>query len=213
MSLASVVLDTYGALLIKEHGKGFNVWEINLIRFGFAGACMILLSAILSLRDYYATTVSQKLAATAAAAKSGASADEIVSEPSKEREEQVAPENGTAIVNITTAPTIRSSRAPWYALPLDGSMTKSGWYHVGLGILLVTFLTPSLSNYALFQIALALALTLGSVGPLYALLLGALVAKKAPTRQAWLGAVLTVAGVVVLSFRGTLPAEPHDDGS
>ena len=36
-AILNVVLDTYGAVLIKQHGKDFKVWEINLLRFGFAG--------------------------------------------------------------------------------------------------------------------------------------------------------------------------------
>ena len=89
-------------------------------------------------------------------------------------------------------------------------MTKSAWAHVCLGVLFVTFVTPALSNYALFQIALALALTLGSVGPLYALPLTYIMQQrddqqtKKPTVLAWLGATLAVAGIVVLAFWGTL---------
>ncbi|KAL3916108.1 MAG: hypothetical protein SGARI_008030 [Bacillariaceae sp.] len=87
-------------------------------------------------------------------------------------------------------------------------MTKSAWIHVCIGVLLVTFFTPALSNYALFQIALALALTLGSVGPLYALPLTYLMQRKEhpklPSWKACLGAVLAVAGIVVLAVWGTI---------
>ena len=78
--------------------------------------------------------------------------------------------------------------------------------HVSVGVLFVTFLTPALSNYALFQIALALALTLGSIGPLYALPLTHILQsqEKRPTLVAFVGALLAVAGIVVLAFWGTL---------
>jgi len=86
-------------------------------------------------------------------------------------------------------------------------MTRSSWLHVSAGVVLVTFLTPTLSNYALFQIALGLALTLGSTGPLYELPLSYMMQKKVPTMRSLAGAVLAVAGIVVLAFRGTLPKE------
>jgi drug/metabolite transporter (DMT)-like permease len=92
----------------------------------------------------------------------------------------------------------------WYASPMN-EMTRSSWTHVSGGVLLVTFLTPTLSNYALFEIAIALALTLGSVGPLYSLPLAYFLQKEVPTVRVYAGAVLAVAGIVILAFRGTLP--------
>jgi drug/metabolite transporter (DMT)-like permease len=88
----------------------------------------------------------------------------------------------------------------WYLLP--SNMTRNAWLKVSMGVALVTFSTPALSNYALFQIALALALTLGSVGPLYALPLTWLLQGNRPSLCAWLGGILAVSGVIVLSFLG-----------
>ena len=89
--------------------------------------------------------------------------------------------------------------APWYLLP---QMDRSSWIKISVGVLFVTFCCPALSNYALFQIALALALTLNSITPLYALLLEWLIhgSKKKPTLKSTLGAVLAVAGVAILSI-------------
>ena len=47
MSVLNVVLDTFGSLLTKEYGVGMTVWEIGLIRFGFAGVVMLAVSALL----------------------------------------------------------------------------------------------------------------------------------------------------------------------
>lgn len=160
MSILNVLLDTYGAVLIKQYGQGMTVWEINLIRFGFSGAVMLCLSLSLSARA--------KLS------------------PSAVKDDD-------------------DSRIPWYQLPIE-RMSVSSWVHVTIGVLLVTVLTPSLSNYALFQIAIALALTLGSIGPLYSIPLSFLIQKEVPTVRACAGAVLVVAGVVVLAFKGSLPA-------
>lgn len=153
LSLVNVVLDTYGAVLIKQYGQGMTVWEINLIRFGFAGVTMLCLSLFLSIHS--------------------------------------------AIINKSE----ESKQDFWYTLPIH-KMTVSNWLHVSVGVLLVTFLTPSLSNYALFQIAVALALTLGSIAPLYSLPLAFILQKQVPTWRAMIGAVLVVAGVVLLTLLG-----------
>jgi drug/metabolite transporter (DMT)-like permease len=169
MAILNVLLDTYGSVLTKQHGTKFTTWEINLVRFGFAGIVMLLMSLALQLRDWWRMDNS-------------ATNDE---------------EQGT--------PTTPTTTTPWYKLP-QATMSTSAWLHVVTGVLFVTFFTPALSNYALFQIALALALTLGSVGPLYALPLTYLLQKdqKRPTLQACLGAMLTVGGIVILAFWGTL---------
>jgi drug/metabolite transporter (DMT)-like permease len=87
----------------------------------------------------------------------------------------------------------------WYQLPHKPIKI---WAQVSLGVLFVTFLCPALSNYALFQIALALALTLTSISPLYALFLewAFYGSEKKPTLRALLGATLSVGGVVVLGI-------------
>ena len=91
------------------------------------------------------------------------------------------------------------NKASWYRLPSD--MSYQDWSKVSLGVVFVTFLCPALSNYALFQIALALALTLGSITPVYALILEwAILPNERPTLRAIIGASLAVAGVAVLSI-------------
>lgn len=156
MSFLNVALDTYGALLTKEYGVGMTTWEINLIRFGFAGVVLFLVSGLLHVYSRI--------------------------RPNDDKEKE--------------AP------GPWYSLPRN--MPRRSWLHMALGVLLVTFLTPALSNFALFQIALALALTLGSVGPLYALPLTWWLQEDRPTLRACFGAALAVAGIVILSLWGTL---------
>lgn len=165
MAILNVVLDTYGAVLVKQYARGMTVWEINLIRFGFAGVVMLFMSLALHTRARIVST-------------------------------------------DTSAKVVGDNTVPWYALPTN--MTRSSWVHVSGGVVLVTFLTPSLSNYALFQIALALALTLGAVSPLYALPISYVLQNHKPTLRACAGAVLAVAGIVVLAFGGTLPDDEDD---
>ena len=85
----------------------------------------------------------------------------------------------------------------WYLLP---SMDSRAWSKICLGVLFVTFICPALSNYALFQITLALALTLGSITPLYALILEWPFHGKKPNIWAILGVLLAVGGVIILSI-------------
>uniref|UniRef100_A0A0G4I1I1 histidine kinase n=1 Tax=Chromera velia CCMP2878 TaxID=1169474 RepID=A0A0G4I1I1_9ALVE len=61
------------------------------------------------------------------------------------------------------------SNQRWYRLPCDGSMSRSQWIQICCGVLLVTFLSPALSQYALFQISVGITLTLTSTGPLWSL--------------------------------------------
>lgn len=182
MSILNVVLDTYGSVLTKDYGQHMTTWEINLIRFGFAGIFMILCSLVFSARDWLLVDSGRR-------------------KPSNNRmvgSDQTSDNRAEECANRFTVP-----EELWYKLPLQ-TMTKNAWIHVAFGVLFVTFFTPALSNYALFQIALALALTLGSAGPLYALPLTFIMQEdqKLPTVRAWLGATLAVAGIVMLAFWG-----------
>ena len=165
MAVLNVLLDTYGSVLTKQYGINMTTWEISLIRFGFAGAVMLLLSLVMSARSRLMQSRNK-------------STDRSQSSSDSETKE------------------------PWYSLP--HYMTREAWFKIVIGVALVTFFTPALSNFALFQVALALALTLGSIGPLYALPLSWLLQNDKPTIRACAGAAMAVAGVVVLSLFGTL---------
>jgi len=91
------------------------------------------------------------------------------------------------------------AQRPWYALP---EMTVSSWIHVCFGVLFVTFLQPVLVVLAMFEIPLALLLTLESIGPLYSLPFSWVLQKEKPTFKACIGAVFSVGGIVILCFRG-----------
>ena len=86
---------------------------------------------------------------------------------------------------------------PWYLLP---KLNIKGWLKICTGVLFVTFICPALSNYALFQITLAFALTLGSIAPLYALLLEWPIHRVKPSIRAITGACLAAGGVTILSI-------------
>ena len=195
MAILNVVLDTYGSVLTKEYGSKFSSWEINLVRFGFAGVVMMSFSVLLQVRDLiqqYRRDNSYRKGNKTTTADT----------PTVVRDEEYQGRDSDTASAILT----NTEDDLWYKLPF-ASMTRSGWFHVCLGVLFVTFVTPALSNYALFEIALALALTLGSVGPLYALPLTYIMQKdqnKRPTPRACLGAALAVGGIVVLAFLGNM---------
>ena len=59
----------------------------------------------------------------------------------------------------------KPSSLPWWDMP---AQSEQAWRRVVLGVALVTFACPALSNYALFRLPLGLSQTLSSLGPLYA---------------------------------------------
>lgn len=240
MSLVNCILDTYGSVLTKEHGKGMTVWEINLIRFGFAGATLLAVSAVMVTMNFLRRTLAT--ATTTADNESPTTTSTLIpngnDDDDDDETKKAAVTNDAVDSNrqpSSSSSTMPSSRPSWYALPLGSNncggddnnnnvMTRSSWLHVTAGVALVSFLTPTLSNYALFEIALALTLTLTSVGPLYALPLSYCMAvrrnaaatttaaseqqqhqRPVITLRALVGAVLAVAGIAVLAFWGTLP--------
>ena len=219
LSVANVVLDTYGSLLTKQYGKGMSTWNISLIRFGFASAFCIALSSILNLRDALKRIGSRETKSDTSIPTSQATnynrsslrgsiielfnyrlgkdmaahiAD--IEEPNQNKSIDKEQED-----NDEVKPRPTDNSRPWYSLP---NMTREKYAIISLGVAFTTFATPALSNYALFQIALALALTLGSMGPVYMLPLSWLIQGDRPTFRACLGAVLAVAGVAILSFFG-----------
>ncbi|KAG7370560.1 EamA-like transporter family protein [Nitzschia inconspicua] len=121
----NIFFHTVGSTLTKIYGAGMKSWEINLIRFGFAGLSMGLISSTLIIRS------------------------KLTTNQSRFKQSMVS--------------------LPWYSLP---SLSTSSWAHVCSGVMCVTFIHPSMVNYAMFQVPLALLLTLDSIGPLYSLPMG-----------------------------------------
>ena len=94
--------------------------------------------------------------------------------------------------NLTTE---QETSSPWWDLPL--SQPARCWRRVSCGVILVTLLCPALSNWALFYMPLGLALTLGSIGPVYAV--GIDWARgKTVTARAAIATLVCTAGVALL---------------
>jgi len=89
--------------------------------------------------------------------------------------------------------------AKWYRLPQPFMVS---WITLSIGVFFVTFLCPALTNYALFEIPLALAISLTVTTPLYTMPLGFIMKGKIPSRKSCNGALFSVSGVVVLCIWG-----------
>lgn len=157
MGVSNVLLHTFGALITKLYGGNMNTWEINLVRFGFAGVVMLVISLFMHLRQHV----------------------------------WIKPDDVVGVHKEVTT--------PWYGLP---AMPTSWWIRICLGVALVSFLHPALTNYAMFQVALALLLTLESVGPIYSLPLVFVLESEKPSFRASLGALLAVGGIAILAALG-----------
>jgi drug/metabolite transporter (DMT)-like permease len=150
LAVGNVVLDAYGALLVKRYATHMSPWDICLVRFGsaFVQVSLIRLAvrALLRLKPCIHA--------------------------------------------------LEGKSAAWCRLPT--TMPRGAWARVVCGILFLTFLCPAISNFALLRLALGLSLTLGSLGPIYALPLVWLMKGERVTVRAVLGSALAVAGVAIL---------------
>jgi drug/metabolite transporter (DMT)-like permease len=236
MAIANVVLHTWGALITKKYGTAMTTWDICLIRFGFAALCMIVVSVGLQLRDYLVvvvglgdnkpqprmastlhdpTTDNNKMDDNEAVFSDGAETDESDNEPVTRL---VVPwyklppfrvPKNVIVQTATQQAEQQQQQQQQQPSPQKSFLSKLSrrWLHVLGGVLLVSFLNPALTNYAVFQIPFALLLTLESIGPLYALPLSFVLQQERPTHRACLGAVLAVAGIAILSLLGDYDQE------
>ncbi|KAL7470421.1 hypothetical protein ACHAXS_010644 [Conticribra weissflogii] len=190
----NVLADSLGSLLTKKHGVGMTTWSINLIRFGFAGISLLIISLVMKLRRRHSDRV-KKTTNT----KNKLNVDDKQQET--DRTVQMDCVDNTMISVNGKDEKSQSNHPPlWYELP---PLAIRGWIQITAGVGLVTFLCPALSNYALFQIALGLAASLSSIGPFYGLLMDWPFTGRRPTFHGFIGVFLTIAGVVILSLWGT----------
>lgn len=151
----NVIFDSCGNVITKTFAIHLSSFEVNLVRFGFAGLVLVFVSIFMRLTD----SNSNRL-------------------------------NDSSITPL------------WYRLP---DLTVLSWLRVSFGVLLVTFLSPSLYIYGLFRIKLGVALTLGALSPLFAVPMEWLLKGYKPTYRAFVGAILSIIGVVILSLGSSPP--------
>ena len=105
---------------------------------------------------------------------------------------------GLAAVLLILAWVVREGRLKSNAKP----MARRDWGRVALGVVFVTFLTPLITVWTMFVLPLAVAVTLWSLTPLWALPVSAYFGQRVSSR-ALMGAVLATGGVVMLAVAVT----------
>jgi len=195
MAVSNVFLHTLGVSLTKKFGVEMTTWEINFVRFGFSGLCMLLLTALMFVRDRI-WQVSLKSLQSLKSSDLQSTDLKLVSTTAKHHYDAIP----TAVTRTQAASSNSTHQeAPWYMLP---NLSRESWIRVTVGVVFVSFINPALTNYAMFQIPLALLLTLESIGPLYSLPLALLMHKECPSFRASIGAVFAVTGIALLSLHG-----------
>eukprot|EP00941_MAST-03F_sp_MAST-3F-sp1_P005900 g5900.t1 len=76
-------------------------------------------------------------------------------------------------------------------------LSREAWVRVFLGTVLATFMAPSISQYALFEIDLSLYSTLLALTPIYGVFLSQITGEKV-TKKAWFGSILAFGGVAIM---------------
>ncbi|KAL3776455.1 hypothetical protein HJC23_008440 [Cyclotella cryptica] len=181
----NVLADATGSLWTKKYGVGMTTWSINLIRFGFAGIVLFFVSVVMRL--HRRCSASDNMNKTEDAVLSDATV-------------HVDNTGNTVHSSQPMASSIDCSDPKWFELP---SLTRQGWLQITMGVALVTFLCPALEKFALMQVAMGLCVSLGSVGPLYGVLMDWSFKGRKPTIIVLVGVVLAIGGVIILCAFGT----------
>ncbi len=105
---------------------------------------------------------------------------------------------GLAAVLLILVWVLREGRSKTNAKP----MARRDWMRVALGVVFVTFLTPLITVWTMFVLPLAVAVTLWSLTPLWALPVSVYFGQRVSSR-AGAGALLATGGVVMLAVAVT----------
>ncbi len=197
LAFLNVLLDSYGSVLTKQYGIGMNTFEINLIRFGFAGVMMGSLSLLLCGRDCitkrFSSTNKFQIVGQNEIQLTGMSTSNPAFTIEDIEEMSVAPKAAGEDVTVESNP-IQSEK--WYKLP--STMTSQQWFLIVLGVLFVTFICPALYSYSIFHMSLGLCQTLSAFSPIYSIPCLYFMKNEKITVQAVVGSSLSVAGVAIL---------------
>lgn len=181
LALVNVLFDAYGAVLTKQYGAEFTPWEINLVRFGFASIALSLSVVSIQTYKYIISRVSQnKLNSTLSAV---------------EYSPVVMVKNSDSEIDL------ESPMSTIVAPCIPASMTGIDWMKIAIGVTFVTYLCPTLANYALFQMDVGICLTLTSLGPLYSLPLVYIMKNEKSSIRTLLATAMSIFGVAILFIR------------
>jgi hypothetical protein len=134
MALMNVVLHTLGATLTKTFGADMNTWEINFVRFGFSGICMLVLTVLLQMRDRVSRSCLES-----SRPLQFQSTDSTTSLSTAKQHYGSLP---TIILAPTTPSCSHDSKEQetrWYILP---NLSRASWIRVTIGVVFVSFMHP-----------------------------------------------------------------------
>jgi hypothetical protein len=205
----------------------FNTFEINLVRFGAASACLLWAMGLAHILD--AATRENSSPASTATAWAGAftslgdgsgveftvlstSAEDADEEQQQQHQQQQQQQqqhhldvlsedsDGTEDDDYRVGGGVAFKRHPerkWFQMP---DMEAKNWALVACGVVFVTYIANSLSNFALLETEMSVCLTLTSTGPIISLPVGYFLRNEAITIKAIAGSILSVAGIAVLTM-------------
>jgi len=189
LAIINVLFDAFGSLLTKKFGKSYNTFEINFLRFGFASVILVMTSWIISI--VIAITEYKSNQKNAMHTSGNPMHHSLYAQIEMNDVNQNYNQHKSEVVRTFV-------KSPWYLLPFVDEMTTKEWLSVIGGIMVVTFLCPALSNYALFEIPLGLCLTLTSLGPVYSVPVVYFISSESTGWVGLCGATLTFVGVFIL---------------
>ncbi len=205
LAFLNVAFDAYGAVLTKQYGteEAFDTFEVNFVRFGSASLCLLLIGGAANLHDKLVVHGDSQMETTGGGfielktidsdLEGGVELDgEVDLKGTGEDDEG---EEGD--VDLTTGGDGPPS-SKWFEVPTASEMGPKDWALVAFGVLFVTYISNSLSNFALLEIDVSVCLTLTSIGPIFSLPVGYALKKDPITLRAVVGSVLSVVGIVVL---------------
>ncbi len=212
LAFLNVAFDAYGAVLTKEYGseEQFDTFEVNLVRFGSASLCLLLIAGVAKVHNKLVvggggsrmkmvgegfmelTTMDTDLEGGVELDDDEdlkGTGDEEEEEEDEERDiDAQRPAGGEGF----------PPRSKWFEVPTPTEMSHRDWALVACGVLFVTYISNSLSNFALLEIDVSICLTLTSIGPIYSLPVGYITKKDPITARSVVGSVLSVIGIFVL---------------
>ena len=188
LALTNMVLDVLGATLTRAYGAGASTFEVNAIRFGFSSLVTACITAGAHLRAFAAfgraTAISSPTSSSSSAAAPAAAAP------------AAAVDVAAVDVAVDAAAVDVAAPPKWAMLP---TLSTRDWRVVACGVVLVTFLCPALSNYALFRLPLGAWASLTALGPVYAIPIFYVLRGEVTRPLGILGAALASYGATIVS--------------
>lgn len=196
LAMVNVTLDAYGSVLTKQFGVKLNTFEISFVRFTFASIFLSIILIAHHIFDY----VYNKYDYTASNRKYDSININMNNKSISGHKTGVTSSDKFTIMDDNNSDDEEECNVAITDCSVTGIAmnTKVDWMYVTLGVILVTFICPALSNWALFRMSFALCMTLTALGPVYSIPLVYCMKKETSSAYACLGAAMSFIGVAIL---------------